>query len=295
VALVQRKANWIDKLLKTKSHVFLNPRDENFVDVDELLLALTEEWGDVEKAEERRMERDRMKERKMAEEQNGQRKDHLAALSLLRGALASFDRDKGSAPYQNRLRKIHNLESDLKNNASFTRYDFLKKNVPFLYAKNCDQIIQKGDIFFSYGQPYEIISLNFKKLKIAATPLREQERPSYRPYQSGPIDRTKELEVATMKKEHSFMYFSKLENFNKKYILCLDSEQFYTIPDQKFKETYYDTHPEITGNNYRFTRYGFLSQVRMMKSLLPIMNPSITMKGNKNRHYSIRLMKMIGK
>jgi hypothetical protein len=257
VALVQRKANWIDKLLKTKSHVFLNPRDENFVDADELLLALTEEWGDVEKAEERRIERDRMKQKKMAEEQNSQRRGHLAALSLLRGALNSFDGDKGSAPYQNRLRKIQNLESALKNNAAFTYNDFLKKNIPFLYAKGYDQIIQKGDIFFSYGQPYEIISLNFKKQKIAAKPLREQEMPSYHPYQSGPIDRTKELETADLKKEHGFMYFSKLANFNKKYILCLDNEQFYTIPDEKFKEAYYDIHLEITGYNYRFKAVRF--------------------------------------
>jgi len=45
VSLVQRKANWIDLLLKTKSNVFLNPNDESYIDADELLLALTEEWG----------------------------------------------------------------------------------------------------------------------------------------------------------------------------------------------------------------------------------------------------------
>jgi hypothetical protein len=45
VSLVQRKAGWIDQLLKTKSNVFVNPNDENYIDADELLLALTEEWG----------------------------------------------------------------------------------------------------------------------------------------------------------------------------------------------------------------------------------------------------------
>jgi predicted RNA methylase len=259
VALVQRKANWIDKLLKTTSHVFLNPNDDNYIDADELLLALTEEWGDTEKAEERREEMERVKERKYMETKNSQRKDHLAALSLLRGALNSFDGDKGSAQYQNRLRKIHNIESALKNNLTFTFHDFLEKKTPFLYAKNMDLIVQKEDIFFSYGEPYEIFNLNFKKLQIAAKPLREREsyRPLYSSYQAAPIDRTKKLDIAGIKKEHRFRYFSKLNNFNKDYILCLDNEQFYSISDQKYKEEQYYTHLECTGynSNYRPVRF----------------------------------------
>jgi hypothetical protein len=254
VALVQRKANWIDKLLKTKSHVFLNPNDEQFIDADGLLLALTEEWGDTEKAEERKLELERQKELKISAERNAQRKDHLAALALLRGALNSFTGDKGSASYQNRLRKIANIESALNNNPAFTHRDFLKKKPPFLYAKNFDQIIQKGDIFFTYGEPYEIIRLDFKKQKITASPLRENDRytPVYRSYNTGPIDRTRELAVADIKTEYQFKYFSKLGAFNKKYILCLDSENFYTIPDHAYKEEYYFDHLECTEFDSKF-------------------------------------------
>jgi hypothetical protein len=262
VALVQRKANWIDKLLKTTSHVFLNPNDDNYIDADELLLALTEEWGDAEQTEKRREEMERIKEQKYIETKNSQRKDHLAALSLLRGALGSFDGDKGAIPYQNRLRKIDNIESALKNNPTFTLHDFLKRKTPFLYAKNRDLIMQKGDIFFSHGEPYEITSLNHKKLRVTAQPLRKAETPGrgpYSPYQTAPIDRTKELNVTGIKNEYRFTYFSKLHNFNKSYILCLDTEKFYTIPDQKYKEEQYDTHLECAENNGDFHPVRFFS------------------------------------
>jgi hypothetical protein len=259
VALVQRKANWIDKLLKTKSHVFLNPNDDNFVDADELLLALTEEWGDTEKAVERRAEMERVKEQKILEAQNSQRRDHLAALSLLRGSLTSFSGDKGTTPYRNRIRKIENIESALNNNPTFMYHDFIQKNIPFLYSKISDQIVQKGDIFYSYGEPYEITKLDFKKLKLLGEPLRE-EKPERAPYysgQTGPIDRTKVIEVSGLKKEYNFKYFSKLNNFNKDYILSLDNEQFYAIPDQKYKEEAYFAHLKCAGYNNEFDAIRF--------------------------------------
>ncbi|MDR2741201.1 MAG: hypothetical protein LBB98_03495, partial [Treponema sp.] len=120
VSLVQRKANWIDQLLKTKSHVFVNPNDENFVDADELLLALTEEFGDTTQVAARREAMNRMKEQKLAEAQDAQRKELLAQLSLLRGSLKSFEGDKGSAQYQNRIKKINIVEKALLNNPAIT-------------------------------------------------------------------------------------------------------------------------------------------------------------------------------
>jgi predicted RNA methylase len=254
VALVQRKANWIDKLLKTKSHVFLNPNDDNYIDADELLLALTEEWGDAEKAARRREERERESEQKILETRNAKRKDHLAALSLLRGALATFSGDKSSAPYQTRLRKIANIESALHNNPSFPYHDFLEKKTPFLYSKSIDAILQKGDIFFSFGKPYEVVYLNFKKQILSAKPLREETNASNRPRGIESIDDLKEWQTAgtALKNEYHFCYFSKLENYDKKYLLFLNGKKFYDIPDENFKEKQYYNHLNIARHNTNF-------------------------------------------
>jgi hypothetical protein len=94
--------------------VFINPNDENYLDADELLLALTEEWGDASKAEERRKEMERVKEEKLIEAQNQKRKEQLAALSLQRGSLAAYRGDKGQMSYQNRLRKVVMLEKVIR-------------------------------------------------------------------------------------------------------------------------------------------------------------------------------------
>jgi N12 class adenine-specific DNA methylase len=101
VSLVQRKSGWIDLLLKTKSNVFVNPNDENYIDADELLLALTEEWGDKTKADERRKEMNRVKEEKLIDAQHQQQKGQLSSLSLLRGSLSVYSGDKGKSSYQN--------------------------------------------------------------------------------------------------------------------------------------------------------------------------------------------------
>jgi superfamily II DNA or RNA helicase len=257
VALVQRKANWIDKLLKTKSHVFLNPNDDNYLDSDELLLALTEEWGDAEKTAQRREERERTKELKIQETRNAQRRDHLAALSMLRGALASFGGNQKSAPYQTRLRKIANIESALHNNSSFVQHDFLEKKMPFLYSKSIDQIIQKGDMLYCYGKPYEVVYLNIKKQEILAKPLRKETQTSYQPYRSKTIDGAIELEAAKLKIKNNFKYFSQLDDFNSAYILSLDSKQFFTIPEKIFKEKHYHEHLDLSVNKSNFNTVRF--------------------------------------
>jgi hypothetical protein len=254
VALVQRKANWIDKLLKTKSHVFVNPNDDNFIDADELLLALTEEWGDADKAAVRKEEMTRIKEEKILEAQNSQRKDYLAALSMLRGSLTSFEGDKGSMQYQNRIKKITNMEKALKSNPTFTFQRFIDKAIPFLYAKNIDQIIQAGDIYFSNGRPYEIIKLNFKKQEFIAKPLREDKRTYYPQYRNNynQMECNSLIKVPSLIKEHHLEYFSKLNDFNKKLILEIDNNDFYKNKDEKYKEEHYTLHLKCAANNRDF-------------------------------------------
>jgi hypothetical protein len=243
---VQRKANWIDQLLKTKSHVFVNPNDENFVDADELLLALTEEWGDVNGAAARREEMNRQKEQKLAEAQDAQRKELLAQLSLLRGSLKSFEGDKGSTQYQNRVKKINIVEKALVNNpaVSHQQKEIARKDTPFLYSRDLDQVVLKGDLFFSHGTPYEIVRLNFKKREFTGKPLREEKRTyqsPYSPYAQG-LNLNKEISVVKMKSEYNFSYYPQPSREDKKRIVFIDTKDFYRIEDDAFKEKYYDRH-----------------------------------------------------
>jgi hypothetical protein len=226
--------------------VFVNPNDENFVDADELLLALTEEWGDARGAEARREEMSRQKEQKLAEAQDAQRKELLAQLSLLRGSLKSFEGDKGSTQYQNRIKKINIVEKALLNNPAITdsQKEIAKKETPFLYSKDMDQVILKGDLFFSHGTPYEIVQLNFKKREFVGKPLREARSayyPPYSPYAQG-RNLNEEMSVVKMKSAYNFVYYPQPSREDKKHILLIDTKEFYKIEDEAFKEKYYDRH-----------------------------------------------------
>jgi hypothetical protein len=236
VSLVQRKANWIDQLLKTKSNVFVNPNDENYIDADELLLALTEEWGDKTKAEERRQEMERIKEEKLAEVQNQQRKEHLASLSLLRGSLASYTGDKGKISYQNRLQKIAMLEKILQQNPVFTDHELIKEATPFLYAKDSDIIIRKGDMFLYRGKPHEVIALNFKRRELYARP--EADRQS----RDTSDDENVIMTVLEIKEKNDFTYISRPDKNERKLIQGIHTEGFYRHSDKQLQKQYYHRH-----------------------------------------------------
>ena len=234
VSLVQRKANWIDQLLKTKSNVFINPNDENYLDADELLLALTEEWGDANKANERRKEMERMKDEKLIEAQNHQRKEQLASLSLQRGSLAAYRGDKGQLPYQNRLRKIAMLERSLSQNPTFSDHAIVKTSIAFLYAKDNDIIIREGDIVISHGKPYEIITLNFKRREFEAKPMWE-----------GHISNTDEhivISVYKPKNARTFTHIPQPSKEERKLIKDIHTEGFYSHADIGLMEKYYHHH-----------------------------------------------------
>jgi hypothetical protein len=233
VSLVQRKANWIDQLLKTKSNVFLNPNDESYIDADELLLALTEEWGDAAKAEERRKELDKVKTDKMAEAQEKQRKDNLASLSLLRGALFSYNGDKGQLSYQNRLRKIAMLEKSLLNNSVFTKHELVKTSIPFLYSKDSDTVIRKGDMLIIRGKPYEVISLNFKRREFTSRPLWEK---------SDEKERDHVMSVNDLTDDDTFIYLSQPSREERKFITLIHTNEFYRHSSRELQERFYPTH-----------------------------------------------------
>jgi len=237
VSLVQRKANWIDQLLKTKSNVFLNPNDESYVDADELLLALTEEWGDTSKADERRMELDKMKANKLMEAQNQQRKDNLASLSLLRGSLLSFNGDKGQLSYQNRIRKVTMLEKSLRNNPIFTQHEIVKTSIPFLYAKENDIIIRKGDIIFEYGKPYDVIYLNFKRREFTSQPMFEK------------IDKKDKNSITSVHDLDDTIYVSQPSKEERKFLSVIHTDKFYSHTNKLFQEKYYQIHLKCSYQN----------------------------------------------
>jgi hypothetical protein len=242
--------------------VFVNPNDENFVDADELLLALTEEWGDASQAAARREAVNRQKAEKMAGAQDAQRKELLAQLSLLRGSLKSFDGDKGSPRYQNRVKKINIVEKALLNNPGITEQQktIARKDTPFLYSQDLDQVVLKGDLFFSYGTPYEIVALNFKKQEFTGKPLREERHNSYSPY-SQKQNLNEEMSIVKMKSANNFAYYPQPSREDKKRILSIDTKDFYRIEDDSFKEKYYERHLKTCRSNPDFTPvYFFIYQ-----------------------------------
>jgi SAM-dependent methyltransferase len=174
VNLVQKKANWIDTLLKTKSNVFTNPEDDRFVDADEILLALTEEWGDKGQAAERRAEL----ERRRAETERDARREkcsaNLAQLAVLRGAMAAFTGDKGAKSFQSRLSKAAALEKIILDNPEFTdekKRKIVQSGEPFLYAKAGDILICKGDMYANRYTACTVTSLDFKRRQFIAAPV----------------------------------------------------------------------------------------------------------------------------
>lgn len=167
VNLVQNKANWIDQLLKTKSNVFMNPNDDSYVDPDELLLALTEEWGDKDKAGDRRAEMNKIKADKIQEANQNKVHDMMGALSQMRGSINGYQGDKGTVQYQNRVRKIQSIEDSLRNNTEFKNLDLLAENPPdFIYDKKKRRAYQKGDKFMLTDGIFEVKSINHKNQKM---------------------------------------------------------------------------------------------------------------------------------
>jgi hypothetical protein len=244
VSLVQRKANWIDKLLKTKSNVFINPNDENYIDADELLLALTEEWGDAAKADERRKEMERIKTDKILEAQHTQRRNNLASLSLMRNALYGFSGDKGSISYQNRIRKIGLLEKGLLSNPTFTHHELVKTSIPFLYSKEADRIIRKGDILILSGDQYEITSLNSKKQECVTRSL----IPSKEGELKGQIVNIHDF----MPNKDRLIHFPQPNKSERRLIKVLHMQEFYHDPDTDLKERYYTHHLRCACSNDDF-------------------------------------------
>ena len=249
VNLVQRKANWIDQMLRTKSDVFTNPNDENSIDADELLLALTEEWGDKEKAAERRAELEKQKEEKIREAQIKQMKIYLKNLSLAYGALLPFEGKENNVEYKKRISQINNIEAALKANPVFERHDILKDHEPFLYSADCGKIFHKNDVFISNGGTYRIEKFNFKKQEIHCDELVSDEKKKWRVIHKCAEGSTKQIfklsDLCGGKKHSS--YYSVLYHIEKasketaEIARIAGSKNFYSLSEDN-KEKYYYLH-----------------------------------------------------
>jgi hypothetical protein len=162
MALVAGKENWINQLLKTKSNVFTNPNGDG-MDMDEILLSLTEEWGNKEDADAKRTAIAQKRAEAVKAENEKKAHDYLRQLSLMRGAINTFKGDKGSRDYQNRLRKIDNIEAALRVNPEFRHPELLAENpVPFIYDEGNRRVVRVGDLVVEQGRVMKVAGFNYK-------------------------------------------------------------------------------------------------------------------------------------
>lgn len=162
MALVSGKENWINQLLKTKSNVFTNPNGDG-MDMDEILLSLTEEWGNKDDAEARRGAIATQRAEAVKAENTKKAHDFMRQLSLMRGALSTFKGDKGSRDYQNRLRKIDNIEAALANNPEFRHPEVLTDNQPpFIYDEDARRVVKVGDLVVKGSKVMKVSGFDYK-------------------------------------------------------------------------------------------------------------------------------------
>jgi len=258
VNLVQRKANWIDQMLRTKSEVFTNPNDENSIDADELLLALTEEWGDKDAALKRKEALEIQKQAKIKEAQEKQMQGNLKSLSLARGALLPLK--ENTAEYKKRMGQITSLETSLKNNPVFTKQDLLENHDPFLYEHNSDKIYRKNDIIITCSGTYLVDNFNFKKQELLCVEIESDEERRNRISQSRMYGGSSEKIVHrsySLSELHGNArgysrnevkyHIEKTSKEEQELIKDLGNEKFYKLPEDK-KEKYYYMHIEKTAN-----------------------------------------------
>jgi hypothetical protein len=161
IAKVSGKENWINTLLKTKSSVFTNPDGEGF-DMDEMMLSLQGEWGEDTGAL-----KEKIKEQKASKvkARNVQAmRETIKKLSTVRGSIASYQGEKGSAIYKNMINKEAIYAKSLKGNPEFHNHDLLDgERAPFMYDTKNNNIMRVGDYYSSGGKLFKIDDIDYKK------------------------------------------------------------------------------------------------------------------------------------
>jgi hypothetical protein len=243
VSLVQNKANWIDLLLKTKSNVFLNPNDESFVDSEELLLALTEEWGDEQSVAERRAQFEKTRREKLLEAENARRVELIRMLSLTRGLVQDYKGDIHAPAYKNRIEKIKNIEKSLAANKTLKDTSLIESPDPFLYSPEHDMAIRLGDVMFFNDKPWLVTSFNFKNQSLATQSVIKLTQKIY--------DKNSRIPRETLDYRHRDISINDIDRNSDVYLIkkpsgeeiaafdILHSEQFYSLPNPVKERLYY--------------------------------------------------------
>lgn len=171
VGLVDGKANWIDQLLKTKSNVFTNPDAEGF-DMDDVMISLTEEFGDSAGADERKRLKAERAEQAARELHREKATKGLAQLATMRAALRKTTVEKGSKQYQARLQKIRNLEMSLQGNPEFNYPELLGDDPPdFLVDPKIGHAYKVGDLVVQDRGVFKIARIDHAKKRYTAQPV----------------------------------------------------------------------------------------------------------------------------
>jgi hypothetical protein len=244
VSLVQNKANWIDLLLKTKSNVFLNPNDESFINSEELLLALTEEWGDEQSVEKRREQLEQTKKEKLREAENNKRIELTKMLSLTRGLIHNYRGDVKDPAYMKRREKIKNIEKSLAANKTIKDVSILESPEPFLYAPARDMILHMGDVLLVDDKPFQINSFNFKNHSAVTKSLIKLPRHTFQDsvYRETFEFFSKQIPLNTIESDPDIYIIKKPSPEGLKIFQVLCTDDFYTFPDCQLKEQLYRTH-----------------------------------------------------
>lgn len=255
VALVAGKQNWINQLLKTKQNVFTNPNGEG-MDMDEILLSLTEEWGDLKGADEKR--KALADKKALAIQENNQKKahDYLKQLSLMRGSLVGYKGDKGSRDYQNRLRKIDNIEAGLQTNPEFRHPEILGREAgPFMYDEGRQLVVQKGDLIVQQGKVSRVSELDYKGRSYSLLSAIDSTTSNGKQdaYKSANVQRSYYSD-----KEDAFIHIAHPSIAEvDKYIAMVDMERFYKQP-LEFKRDNYEEFVKLNGSGYNGGKMKYL-------------------------------------
>jgi predicted RNA methylase len=229
VNLVQNKANWIDELLKSKTNVFVNKDDESSIDPNELLLALSEEWGDADKAAALREKIKRTAEEAAQKEKDARLKSSITSLSKLRAPLYNYRGDKTSFAYRQRVERINNIERALLANPSFIHKEIIGAKKPFLYSEKYDRVIMEGDYYHCYSGHNAVSSINQKSLSFNIRPLFKTNDAEY------------EISLRDFNPDNYVFVHSPDKNFFEA-VASIDKIDFYSLEDKNIKERFYFDH-----------------------------------------------------